>query len=99
MGLLLGVAQGSAEPPRVIVTRYEPPTAPKTPVLGLVGKGVTFDSGETLTLPNVYTTVPSPGANDQPSRIEVRMNNAAAAVVAEPARRRAPSVSGSRWIT
>jgi len=45
MGLLLGVAQGSAEPPRVIVTRYEPPAAPKTPVLGLVGKGVTFDSG------------------------------------------------------
>src|SRR5262249_31051402 len=45
MGLLLGVAQGSAEPPRLIVTRYEPPSAPKTPVLGLVGKGVTFDSG------------------------------------------------------
>jgi leucyl aminopeptidase len=45
MGLLLGVAQGSAEPPRLIVIRYEPPGAPKTPVLGLVGKGVTFDSG------------------------------------------------------
>jgi leucyl aminopeptidase len=25
--------------------RYEPPTAPASPVLGLVGKGVTFDSG------------------------------------------------------
>ncbi|HKW01283.1 MAG TPA: leucyl aminopeptidase [Vicinamibacterales bacterium] len=45
MGLLLGVAQGSAEPPRLIVTRYEPSSAPKTPVLGLVGKGITFDSG------------------------------------------------------
>src|SRR5204863_3035153 len=37
MGLLLGVARGSSEPPRLIVFRYEPPGAPKTPVLGLVG--------------------------------------------------------------
>jgi leucyl aminopeptidase len=45
MGLLLGVARGSAEPPRVLVLRYEPPDAPRTPVLGLVGKGITFDTG------------------------------------------------------
>jgi leucyl aminopeptidase len=45
MGLLLGVARGSAEPPRVIVMQYEPPGAPSTPVLGLVGKGITFDTG------------------------------------------------------
>jgi leucyl aminopeptidase len=45
MGLLLGVARGSAEPPRVIVLRHDPPGAPSTPVLGLVGKGVTFDTG------------------------------------------------------
>ena len=45
MGLLLGVAQGSAEPPRLIVMRHEPADAPETPVLGLVGKGVTFDTG------------------------------------------------------
>jgi leucyl aminopeptidase len=45
MGLLLGVARGSSEPPRVIVFRHEPPGAPRTPVLGLVGKGVTFDTG------------------------------------------------------
>ena len=45
MGLLLGVAQGSAEPPRVIVLRHEPPDAPASPVLGFVGKGITFDSG------------------------------------------------------
>jgi leucyl aminopeptidase len=45
MGLLLGVAQGSAEPPRVVVLRHDPPGAPATPVLGFVGKGVTFDSG------------------------------------------------------
>jgi leucyl aminopeptidase len=45
MGLLLGVARGSSEPPRLIVFRYEPPFAPPTPVLGLVGKGITFDTG------------------------------------------------------
>ena len=45
MGLLLGVARGSAEPPRVIVLRHDPPGAPKAPVLGLVGKGITFDTG------------------------------------------------------
>ena len=45
MGLLLGVARGSAEPPRLIVFRHDPPGAPETPVLGLVGKGITFDTG------------------------------------------------------
>jgi leucyl aminopeptidase len=45
MGLLLGVARGSAEPPRVIVLRHEPADAPENPVLGLVGKGITFDTG------------------------------------------------------
>jgi leucyl aminopeptidase len=45
MGLLLGVARGSNEPPRLIVMRHEPPGAPAAPVLGLVGKGITFDTG------------------------------------------------------
>jgi leucyl aminopeptidase len=45
MGLLLGVARGSAEPPRVLVLEYTPPHAPAAPVLGLVGKGITFDTG------------------------------------------------------
>jgi leucyl aminopeptidase len=45
MGLLLGVARGSSEPPRLMVFRHDPPGAPKTPVLGLVGKGITFDTG------------------------------------------------------
>jgi leucyl aminopeptidase len=45
MGLLLGVARGSAEPPRVIVLTHEPSGAPSAPVLGLVGKGITFDTG------------------------------------------------------
>src|ERR1700685_351220 len=45
MGAFWGVAQGSDEPPALIVLRYEPVDAPATPVLGLVGKGVTFDTG------------------------------------------------------
>ena len=45
MGLLLGVAQGSAEPARLVVLRYEPKGAAAGPVIGLVGKGVTFDTG------------------------------------------------------
>ena len=46
MGALLGVAQGSAEPPALIVIRYQPAGAPKSKDhLGLIGKGVTFDTG------------------------------------------------------
>ena len=45
MGLLLGVARGSAEPPRLLVMKHEPAGAPAAPVLGLVGKGITFDTG------------------------------------------------------
>jgi leucyl aminopeptidase len=45
MGAFWGVAQGSDEPPALIVMRYEPAGAPDKPVLGLVGKGVTFDTG------------------------------------------------------
>ena len=45
MGMLLGVARGSAEPPRLMVIRHDPPGAPASPVLGLVGKGITFDTG------------------------------------------------------
>jgi len=41
------VAKGSAEPPALIVMTYEPTAAPSagSPVLGLVGKGITFDTG------------------------------------------------------
>jgi len=45
MGAFLGVAQGSAEPPALIVLRYEPDGASDGPLLGLVGKGITFDTG------------------------------------------------------
>jgi leucyl aminopeptidase len=45
MGALLGVAQGSAEPPRFIVLRYDGDPDDKDNNLGLLGKGITFDSG------------------------------------------------------
>jgi leucyl aminopeptidase len=45
MGALLGVAQGSAEPPALIVLRYRPDHPAGESHLGLVGKGVTFDTG------------------------------------------------------
>jgi leucyl aminopeptidase len=45
MGMLLGVARGSQEPPRLVVLRHEPPRAESDVVLGLVGKGITFDTG------------------------------------------------------
>ncbi|MGH9162958.1 MAG: leucyl aminopeptidase [Vicinamibacteraceae bacterium] len=45
MGLVAGVSQGSVEPPCVLTVRYTPPRAASDAVLGLVGKGVTFDTG------------------------------------------------------
>jgi leucyl aminopeptidase len=44
MGALLAVARGSDRPPRVVVLDYRG-AGDATPVLGLCGKGVTFDSG------------------------------------------------------
>ncbi len=45
MGAFWSVAQGSAEPPALIVLRYEPEGVMDGPLLGLVGKGITFDTG------------------------------------------------------
>src|SRR6266851_668620 len=46
MGALLSVAQGSVEPPRMMVLTYTPANPkPGAPVIGLVGKAVTFDTG------------------------------------------------------
>jgi leucyl aminopeptidase len=46
MGALLSVAQGSVEPPRMMIVTYTPPNAkPGAPVIGLIGKAVTFDTG------------------------------------------------------
>ena len=45
MNMLLSVAQGSHNAPRVAVIRWEGTPESDAPKLGLVGKGVTFDSG------------------------------------------------------
>ena len=45
MNAFWAVAQGSQEPPRLIELRYTPRDAPAAPVIGLVGKGITFDTG------------------------------------------------------
>ncbi len=51
MGAFHAVAKGSAEPPALVVMTYEPKLekgkslAKDAPVLGLVGKGITFDTG------------------------------------------------------
>ena len=44
MGALLGVAQGSKQPPKFIILSYRGGD-PSASTLGLVGKGLTFDSG------------------------------------------------------
>jgi leucyl aminopeptidase len=44
MGSFLAVAQGSAEPPRFIVARYQGAAKSAKPIV-LVGKGITFDTG------------------------------------------------------
>ncbi|HJV60146.1 MAG TPA: leucyl aminopeptidase [Albitalea sp.] len=44
MGSFLAVSQGSAEPPRFIVARYDGGAKTQPPVV-LVGKGITFDTG------------------------------------------------------
>ncbi|KPJ53377.1 MAG: hypothetical protein AMJ37_01480 [Dehalococcoidia bacterium DG_18] len=44
MGALLSVARGSRQPPKLILLSYKGGDSAKSP-LGLVGKGITFDSG------------------------------------------------------
>jgi leucyl aminopeptidase len=45
MGALLGVAQGSSNPPFLAVMRYRPSHVRSGNHLALIGKGVTFDTG------------------------------------------------------
>jgi leucyl aminopeptidase len=54
MGAFGAVAQGSHNPPRLIVLRYDPPDAREDAVLGLVGKAVTFDTGGISIKPALY---------------------------------------------
>ena len=45
LGALLSVSKGSEVPPVLIVAEYKPDGATDVPTVGLVGKGVTFDTG------------------------------------------------------
>jgi leucyl aminopeptidase len=45
LGALVAVGGGSPAEPLLVVLRHEPPGAPETPRLALVGKSVTFDTG------------------------------------------------------
>jgi leucyl aminopeptidase len=54
MGSFGAVAQGSDNPARLIVLRYDPPDARDEVVLGLVGKAVTFDTGGISIKPALY---------------------------------------------
>lgn len=45
MGALLGVAQGSVRPPRLLALRWDGTGGAEATPLALVGKGVTFDTG------------------------------------------------------
>ena len=54
MGALAAVGQGSVNPSRLIVLRYDPPGAGDKLVLGLVGKAITFDTGGLSLKPALY---------------------------------------------
>jgi leucyl aminopeptidase len=54
MGAFAAVAQGSHNPPRLIVLRYQPPGVSGDVVLGLVGKAITFDTGGVSIKPQLY---------------------------------------------
>jgi len=54
MGLLLAVNAGSHHEPRVVILRYFGDVKNKKNVLGLVGKGITFDSGGYDLKPSQY---------------------------------------------
>jgi leucyl aminopeptidase len=57
MGALLGVAQGSARPPRIVVMQWRGAADPKAAPLAFCGKGVTFDTGG-------ISLKPAPGMED-----------------------------------
>jgi leucyl aminopeptidase len=55
MGAIAAVAQGSHNPPRLVVLRYDPPQPALTDlVLGLVGKAITFDTGGISLKPSLH---------------------------------------------
>jgi leucyl aminopeptidase len=55
MGALAAVAQGSDNPARLVVLRYDPPEPARGDVvLGLVGKAITFDTGGISLKPSLH---------------------------------------------
>jgi leucyl aminopeptidase len=55
MGAFAAVAQGSDNPPRLVVLRYDPPEPARGDlVLGLVGKAITFDTGGISLKPSLH---------------------------------------------
>src|SRR3954466_15961566 len=55
MGALAAVAQGSDNPARLVVLRYDPPNPTRGDVvLGLVGKAITFDTGGISLKPSLH---------------------------------------------
>jgi leucyl aminopeptidase len=55
MGALAAVAQGSDNPARLVVLRYDPPNPARADVvLGLVGKAITFDTGGISLKPSLH---------------------------------------------
>jgi leucyl aminopeptidase len=55
MGALAAVAQGSDNPARLVVLRYDPPQPARGDVvLGLVGKAITFDTGGISLKPSLH---------------------------------------------
>ncbi|MGA7088906.1 MAG: leucyl aminopeptidase [Candidatus Dormiibacterota bacterium] len=70
MGALAAVARGSHQPPKLVYLRYRPKAkSDSKKVLGLVGKGITFDSGGISLKPN-------PGMSD----MKADMSGAAAVI-------------------
>jgi leucyl aminopeptidase len=54
MGAFAAVAQGSDNPARLVILRYDPPNAKGDLVLGLVGKAITFDTGGISLKPSLH---------------------------------------------
>ena len=76
MGAFLAVSEASDEPPKFIHLTYTPPggAAPGAPILALVGKGLTFDSGG-------YNVKAGPGSMIELMKFDM---GGAAAVCASP---------------
>ena len=87
MGLIEGVARGSIEPARLLTLSHTPPGVTGGPVLGLVGKGVTFDTGG-ISIKPADMHGPDEGRHGRRRRGDRRDARAQPARGADPRRRR-----------